>query len=389
MRILILSNLFPNPAQPDRAPFNRQQFAALAGDHEVRIVAPIAWTSTAAWRTPRRRRLADGTIVEHPVYLFTPRCFRGRYGRFMHSSVRAAFRRAATEFRPEIVLGSWAYPDGWAAAELAAELNLPLGIKVHGSDVHGLGGDGVRLRRTREALGKADVVIAVSEELAARCRDLGVAPARLRVVKNGVDGERFSPGDRDAARRQLQIPLDLKLVLSVGNLVPVKGFDILTDAIDSLVASVPGLRAVVIGRGPMRAALEATARRRAVPIAFVGAKPHDELPLWYRAADLVVLPSRAEGIPNVLLEASSCGRPWVASHVGGVPEIAGENQLVPAGDAVKFAEAIRRALLTPTPDGIRALPRVPSWIDSARELADALRSCRRAEHVGSVRKAAA
>jgi len=77
-------------------------------------------------------------------------------------------------------------------------------------------------------------------------------------------------------------------------------------------------------------------------VKLLGAKAHNELPDWYRAADVFVLPSRSEGLPNVLLEASACGTPFVASNVGGIPEIAhlGASKLVQPNDAQSLASAI-------------------------------------------------
>src|SRR5262249_54845013 len=113
------------------------------------------------------------------------------------------------------------------------------------------------------------------------------------------------------------------------------------------------VRAILIGQGPQRRELE----RRSVAldvadrVTFTGAKPQTELPHWYRAADLFVLPSRSEGVPNVLLEASACSIPWVATRVGGVPEIArlGASRLVPSEDVNALATAIRETLASPLP----------------------------------------
>src|SRR6185503_5823350 len=132
MRILAITNLFPNPIQPNRATFNRQQFREIAREHMLAVISPISWTEElgARWangaRVPAGRRVAcDGIPVEHPVYLFPPRVLRASYGHFYRRCIRPAFERALDEFRPEVVLASWAYPDGWAAVELAHRAGLP------------------------------------------------------------------------------------------------------------------------------------------------------------------------------------------------------------------------------------------------------------------------
>src|SRR6516162_682944 len=132
MRVLTLTNLYPNPLHPTRGPFNRQQLRVLAEHHDVRVISPIAWPDELAWRLkggPRlpsdRRVTCDGIGVEHPRYYFPPKYLRGWYGHFYRESVRSTFRRALTEFRPDVIYSPWAYPDGWAAVELGHQAGLP------------------------------------------------------------------------------------------------------------------------------------------------------------------------------------------------------------------------------------------------------------------------
>jgi glycosyltransferase involved in cell wall biosynthesis len=375
MRILAISNLYPNPVQPERAPFNRQQFQALAREHELRVIAPIAWTSFhAASAVGKERRVVDGIEVSHPRYLYTPKAMRSWYGHFLRASIRGAFIDALREFRPEVVLGAWAYPDGWAAVTLAREAGLPVVVKVHGSDVHSLDLASRRAGRTADALKGADAVVAVSEELRHRCVALGAESSCVHVVRNGIDRERFAPGDRLHARKALGIDPDAYLVLAVCNLVPVKGLDILLQALSELNARGVSYASHVLGAGPLRSSLADEARQRGLNVNFMGSRPHDELPDWYRAADVVVLPSRAEGIPNVLLEASACGTPWIASAVGGIPEIAAGEMLVPVGDPEALADALAATAARQTGSVPRrtAKSEARSWDDSARDLATVL-----------------
>ena len=147
MRILVVTNLYPNPLEPERAPFNRYQVRALAAQHPVQIISPIAWTGELAVRSrgriPHHRRvICDGIVVDHPRYWYTPKVMRNCYGHFFSRSIRRTFARALREFQPDLVLASWAYPDGWAAVELGHRVGLPVVIKVHGCDIL-VGGDGL------------------------------------------------------------------------------------------------------------------------------------------------------------------------------------------------------------------------------------------------------
>lgn len=377
MRILTITNLYPNPFQPQRATFNRQQVRALAAGHDVSVIAPIAWTDELAARRagspklpPGRRMEWDGIPVEYPRYVFVPRALRGWYGRFFAWSVGPSFRRALTAFRPDVVYATWAYPDGLAAVDLAHRAGLPAVLKVHGSDVLQLKYHPSRRRGTTEALRRADRVVAVSRDLALHVVELGADPARVHVIYNGVDAEVFRPGDRSEARRRLGLDLNRTALLYVGNLLPVKGVDVLIEACIVLAARGLDFDLHLVGKGPLRPALEARARQAGVGerVRFHGVVAHDRLPDWFRAASAFVLPSRSEGVPNVLLEAVACETPFVATAVGGIPEVAhmGRSRLAPPEDPGAFADAIEE-LLSSGPgqagDGI-----VRTHADAAREL---------------------
>jgi glycosyltransferase involved in cell wall biosynthesis len=208
---------------------------------------------------------------------------------------------------------------------------------------------------------------------------LGVPAGKIHVVARGVDTSRFAPGDQCAARRRLNIPCDVTAIVWVGRMVPVKGLDVLVEACDRLRAGEPRFHVYLVGDGYLRESLQAdvAARGMADCVTFVGNVAHADLGDWYRAADFTVLPSRSEGIPNVLRESLACGTPFVASRVGGISEIAEEGSctLVPPGDAAALAEALREAALRrPTPGGPGGVRvRQGGWAESAESLAGVLR----------------
>ena len=358
MRVLAMTNLYPNPFQPHRATFNRHQFRILGQTHPVRVIAPIAWTDElkarrngAAPLPPGRTLEHDGLRVEYPRYVFPPKVARGWYGYCYFASVKGAFRRAVREFAPELVFAPWAYPDGWAAVRLGHAAGLPVVLQVHGSDVLLLDQTPAKKRGTVEALVAADGVVAVSHDIARRWGELGVWPDRVRVIHDGVDQSVFAPGDKAAERAALNLPDGVPVLLFVGNLVPVKAIDVLLRACANPPLRDTAFRLVLVGQGPQRSALEALARELGVAgkVWFAGPLPQAELPRWYRAADVFVLPSHSEGVPNVLLEASACGTPWVASRVGGIPEIAhlGVSRMVTPDSPTELAAAIGEVLATP------------------------------------------
>ncbi len=386
MRVLALTNLYPNPFQPHRATFNRHRLRLLGERVPVRVIAPIAWTDE--WKARRsgkpplpagRRILFDGLTVDHPRYLFPPKFGRRWHGRFYLRSVRASFEKAVSEFRPDLLFAPWAYPDGWAAVRLGHAAGLPVVIQCHGSDVLLLDRFPARKKRTVEAVAAADGVVAVSRDIARHLVAMGAAPGRVRVVYDGVDPSKFHPAPKAEARARVGLTGADPTVLFVGNLVPVKGVDVLLAACGQLVREGFPLRLVVIGEGPLRRKLQTLAVALGMEgrVDFVGSVAHELLPGWFQAADLLVLPSHSEGVPTVLLEASACRTPWAASRVGGIPEIEhlGLSRLVSPNRPVELAAAIRERLTAVVPETYQ--PETRSARSAVTELLEFLEECRR------------
>jgi glycosyltransferase involved in cell wall biosynthesis len=198
-------------------------------------------------------------------------------------------------------------------------------------------------------LRSTDHLFAVGSEVARRAMGLGADASRVSVFIQGVNGDHFGPGNRLEARRQLGIPATGPLLLWVGNMVEVKAAERVILAARGLSDTFPDLRVAMVGRGPREAALKTLAADSgtlADRIIFPGPIASEALPAWYHAANVMVLPSRSEGVPNVLLEAMATGLPFVASHVGGIPDLLpfGTSRTVAEGDADALALAVRNVL---------------------------------------------
>ncbi|HEX7124288.1 MAG TPA: glycosyltransferase [Thermodesulfobacteriota bacterium] len=185
--------------------------------------------------------------------------------------------------------------------------------------------------------GRRQTVVAVSADMARRLAPR-IGPS-ICLIPNGIRLPEAVPADRP--RWPAGTPGGVVLG-TAARLVPVKGLDILLEAVRLLSDAVPDVRLLVVGDGPLRAPLEA--RAAALGLAgrtwFVGHRP--DVPRWLAAMDVFVLPSLAEGLPMSLLEAMAGGRPVVASRVGGVPEVVRdgiEGRLVPPGDPRALADA--------------------------------------------------
>jgi teichuronic acid biosynthesis glycosyltransferase TuaC len=376
VRVLAITKIFPNAAEPLSAPFNRQQFAALARRCELEVMATIPWFPGAGliarWssagklaRVPRHERIA-GIAVSHPRTLFVPRLAHGAWGPLYAASIAPAVRRHRGKV--DVVLGSWAYPDGFAAVIAARLLGVPCVVKLHGSDINVMAKLPGPRRQTVWAFRQTARVVAVSRALADEVVALGVPRDRVAIVMNGVDAELFHPRDRSAARRELGLPAG-PIALYVGNLKPEKGVLELARAWSRVATDLPDATLAVVGGGPLQSTLEAALPPRAT---LFGAQPLTAIPTWLAACNVLVLPSHVEGTPNVVLEALACGRRVVASAVGGVPDLLTTptlGALVTPRDPDALAAALTQALRTPySPEEVAVLGARGGWEASAEAL---------------------
>jgi len=393
MRAVVITKIFPSSLEPLSAPFNRQQLAALARRCELDVLVAVPHVPFArALSLPARaarlaalpaRERVHGVDVTYVRQLYVPRVgLPAAVPLYLASLLPHVERLRAAD----VVLATWAYPDGCAGVLAARALGKPCVVKVHGTDVNVV----LRRRAARavaaRVLPMADAVVAVSRPLATELVRLGVDPERVALVGNGVDGELFFPRDRAAARRALGVDDDARVVLFVGRVEPRKGFGELLDAFDAVRARVPRAVLVAIGDGvSLESSRARVARWPHGAARLLGARPQAEVAEWLGACDVLALPSWSEGMPNVVLEALASGRPVVATSVGGIPDALmhpSAGLVVPPRDAPALADALGAALARDwDPQAVRRCG-PPSWDASAgglyRVLLEAVRGGARA-----------
>jgi len=385
-----LSNLFPRPDQPRRGLFNLHLFRALAealGSETQGVpgsepqVPPSSsllniclvpewrwwrWPAIHAWDGFSPEGTGSPAPFEtryQPVW-YAPGAGRDwnwlTYSRSLKAVSNAVRWRKA-------VLAAWLYPDGVAAARLARELGVPCWILAQGSDAFHL-----RHSRRRAAILKASESVegffCVCKPLADVLLRAGIPARKIQVTSNGVDTRLFQFRTRaEAAVTLAAVPagpgaevdvsdLSVRYALFVGNLVPVKGPDLLLEAWARMLNEAGTRRGtrlalIVLGDGPLRGELRRQARRLGIAdtVRFLGSRPQNEVALWMNAADVLCLPSRSEGMPNVALEALVSGLPLVVSDAGNCREIVADEpgaRVAIPGDTRAFAAGLGELLAT-------------------------------------------
>lgn len=334
MKVLIFTNLFPNKLEPGRGIFNIFQVTHLAEWCQVKVVAPLPWFPRFPLARFFRRNhrysqipkseVIDGIETFHPKYFTIPKIGRSLYGLLLFLSTLGPVLRIYKTFKFDVILATWAYPDSFAAVLLSKLLNRPILTKVHGTDINEYTQYWLRRKMISFALNNSERVVSVSRALRDRMIEIGVKPEKIKVIYNGVDGEKFKHLDKVRIRKTLGIDTNKKVILFVGNLAPEKGLIYLIRAFTCIAADASrNVILIIIGQGELGKELENEAKKYGIQnrVYMLGGKMHHEIPKWMNACDLLCLPSLNEGVPNVVLEALACGVPVVASDVGGIPEI--------------------------------------------------------------------
>lgn len=379
MRILVVTSQFPIAGEPNRGRPIVQTVRELAQLATVRVVSPIAtyphWARPRSYlfRQPEPGYRVEGCDIQYVHYNALPVVSRPLNGWLCGRSLH----RPVEEFAPDVVLSYWLYPDAYGAMLAARRARLPLVAGARGSDIRVR--DIASRHLTRSVVAAAQRLLVVSEDLGRiAVRDYDADPARVRAIANGCDAAIFHPADRAAARRELGMDADADIVLYVGRLVAEKGLRELVEATRALSLQRPRLHTVLVGEGPLQSELATLlAAEPSLRIQLAGPQPPSRVARWMAAADLVTLPSYSEGHPNVLVEALACGRPVVATDVGGIPEVVDAQcgLLIAERDAAALTAALGSALEVPWDSAALARKFSRSWHQVAKET---LRACEEA-----------
>ncbi|MEW6378713.1 MAG: glycosyltransferase family 4 protein [bacterium] len=332
MKVLVYTTLFPNHHQPNNNIFIKKRmfhFAQLR-NCEIKVVAPIPYCPPLPvfgkkyqYSQIKKYELMNNIEVFHPRYPLVPKISMPFHGFAMYLSTIGLIKKISKVFPFDLIDGHYIFPDGLAALLCSKCINRPLVLSARGSDINQFTRFKSIKPMIRYTLNQADHVISVCNALKQEMTDLGIDEKKISVIPNGVDIDIFYPIDKEEARRKLLINQDHKVIVSVGSLIPRKGFHIILETLPGLIQRDAKIHLYIIGEGHYRSSLEKQIKDLHLDrhVTLVGEVANDELKFWYSSADVFCLASSREGWANVIMESLACGTPVVATRVYGAPEI--------------------------------------------------------------------
>jgi teichuronic acid biosynthesis glycosyltransferase TuaC len=384
LKTLLFSTLFPSSIRAGHGIFVETRLRELmkTGEVECKVVAPVPWFPSAGSRfgqyanfsaTPRFEH-RNGCDVFHPRYFLPPKVGMNIAPHTLAMGSLPAIRRLIADgFDFDLIDAHYYYPDGVAAGIIARKLGKPFVVTARGTDINLISDFSYPRKLIVDTAAGASASIGVSSSLVARLAALGADPKKLRVFRNGVDLDRFQPESQPEARTRIGLPATAKILLSVGNLIELKGHHIGIKALRQMSVET---YLVIAGTGSECEKLQDQARQLGLAerVIFAGHIDNRDLKWWYSAADALILCSSREGWANVLLEAMACGTPVIATPVGGTPEVISNDtagQLMSERTPEALIDAYAK-LISDYPDrqAVRRYAEQFSWQEtSARQIA--------------------
>ncbi|MGB9603999.1 MAG: glycosyltransferase [Verrucomicrobiia bacterium] len=381
MNLLYISNLFPDKKDFNRGIYNARFTRHLSKYCNIRVIS-----LRPGFLFIKQFQSCPQDQAVKPIYSVVP--YVPIYGsRFNHILMRlflkSAIKKLHNEFKFDVVLASWIFPDACAVSKIAEQLKIPLVATALGTDIHQYINNPVRRKIILTELKNAAAIVTVSQSLAKLLIESGFNNKKVHTIYYGVEQDLFKPGNKTDARVRLNLPQDSILILFVGNFLPIKDPLLALDSFSKFVDEYKPQNPLIafIGDGVLKSKLESRAEDLGLKnnVIFAGRKRPEEITVYMQAADVLCLTSHNEGVPNVVLEALSTGLPVVATAVGGVPEIIQNStlgKLVYERSPKKIAEAIYDTIKNP-PDKtlLISYARQYDWDQTAREYFNLLTKC--------------
>ena len=353
MKILVLSHMYPSTANDVAGIFVHLQVKALmAKGVEARVISPSPWSPfpvnrlSPKWRNYSmipRSSVRDGVHIYYPRYKVFPRAlFFASSGWRMYCGIRKTIESIYREFPFDIIHAHVALPDGYTGALLAQDFGKPLVVTIHGQDLQQTVHRGINCKEALAyVLHNAFKIIVVSEKLSRLTFEYFALDDKVIVISNGVNIQNTIKEDVKKGKHVN----GNNIVLSVSNLVSIKGINFNIYAIKRLKDKYPNLEYWVVGSGPEENKLRGLVTRLGLEkrVKFLGRQPHPEVFKYMANCAVFSLPSWNEAYGVVYVEAMACGKPVIGCYGEGIEDFVehGKNGLlVKPRDVDSLVEAL-------------------------------------------------
>ena len=333
-KILLVSNNFPNPADPNRGVFTLQLVKELQRRADVTVVSPLPWFPRwldyqifSKWRhysqVPNVYEI-DGVTVISPKYFFIPKVAEPLHAALMFVRILPLLLKLRRNVGIDILNAHWLYPDGISVGWCARVMRLPFILSALGCDVNEFLNERFKRAQIISSLKSASHIVTVSRDLTDKLIEVNLPVSKISTIPNGVNSDIFFQDNRSTSRRDES---EKRQIVFVGRLSEEKDVGILLEAILLLKGSRQDFHLTIVGDGPERKELEEYSESNGLDnsVTFCGEVRHSQVSVYLRQCDVFCLPSKREGCPNVVLEALASGVPVVAFTVGGIPDIVTSN----------------------------------------------------------------
>jgi glycosyltransferase involved in cell wall biosynthesis len=334
VHILSFSTLFPNKNQPHHGIFVKNRLEHLKSsypDITLRMIAPVPYYPNLGIKKYKHyinipyHEIVDTIETYHPRYIVIPKIGMNITPYTLYSAGLKAVKNYIKHYgKPDILDSHYVYPDGIAATWIGEKLNIPTTMTARGTDINLIPHYRFPKKLILNAIDKCDAIITVCAALKDEIIHLGGDKNKIHTMRNGVDLIGFTPCDKNTSKQKYNLPLDKKIIVSVGHLIERKGHHLIIEALKLLDENI---HLAIAGSGELEQDLkqQVVANHLQNRVHFLGALPHYDLKYVYSAANCMVLASSREGWPNVLLESMACDTPVVATKVWGSPEVVQNN----------------------------------------------------------------
>jgi len=358
MNLLLVTNLFPTPHDPERGIFTLQLVKRLQKHCHITVVCPLPWFPN--WpilyrlekyaqfaKTPTRYSI-DGIDVHSPKYPLLPRVSENRHADFMCMGIQRYILNLHKRIGFDAVNSQWLYPDSVAVGKVLRKLPIPHIATGLGCDVNHDIYEPIKGDRIISMLNECSAVTVVANSLRDELIGHEIDGRKISVIPNGIDVEQFKILDKNHCRQQLSIHTNMPVILYVGRLSAEKNIKTLIRAGALVINSGNPVELYLVGDGPLEGTLKELVKDLDIEkyVNFVGKVDHSDVSTWMNASDFFCLPSLREGCPNVILEALGSGVPVIASKVGAIPDVVNNNSgiLFTPTDVDELAGSIKKAI---------------------------------------------